>query len=1052
MAIEYSCTINGVERTLLKESINIREATDGINTLTGEVLSEGDETPPAIDHEIIVRETDSGSSPAPKIYAGLISAAPTKGWRGPNDDDQSTRISAVDYKRFADWRFVTETIPAGTLKAALEVLEQYLTPYGVALDPSQATGPSLPELIYDGKKLAEVLVELAGLTSWTWDIDYDKFLRMTEPGSVAAPVNLIEGNRVEVGDLEVEPTQEDRANRIVVIAGTNSTLEKTATFTGDGATNEFVLPYRLAGHRGGVLVDSVFETLDINDPNTTSAKWGFDSTTGTIKRYVFGTNTPDPPGIGIAIAMVFDAQFPIRVQSPLAEDEPTPEQTPWLRERQIAAPDVFDRDVAQAIADAALAAALLSPKIVRYSTVELGIRPGQTQRITSTRRNIDADCLIQEVVTQLEPGGEGLIRSITAITLGESGSPSGTASSQLPSFRKVYRDWMGNGGAAASPPPATTVSRMTGIPPTVMNALARWGDVSATTLKNSGVVVTDGDGTGRFGFSPWNGDYVEALFGAYVIEGDEDEDDQYIPTGTSYVLLYHAAGGSFGLEFIYDETPGVPTDWDTYKKMGAVFFSADEGVDPIGAFRLYGDLAVGIAGFSFLAQGNESGDRACGALGAQARNGEGRFIYPDNIDGFWRALNARPNTTDTTPHSAGTLFAMNEGATMPQGRLTLTTGTPDMTASVTGATTVYYTPAIGNRVPIYNGTFWAAKGFAQLSQATSDSTKSPAAAAAYSNYDLFAWDDSGTLRCTRGPAWTQAQAFTVTIASPGVFTCTGHGFYEGMPLVFSTTGALPTGLTAGTVYFVIAAGLTANAFQVSTSVGGAAVNTSGSQSGVHTATQNTTVRGTGAGTTELEYVNGILVNKVDITNGPAAQRGTYVGTIRTNGSSQVDMIFGGAGAAGGEGTTIGLWNMYNRREIVAVNFDNTDSWNYTTNTLRVKNGNAANRIQCLTGWLGDALSAVASQVGSNSTAGIFQGVTIGLDSMSAQATTAALGAGRSTGVSTIWSTVSTYEAMAPLGFHYVAPLERSTATGTSTWYGDNGATDNISAFRLRAKF
>lgn len=76
--------------------------------------------------------------------------------------------------------------------------------------------------------------------------------------------------------------------------------------------------------------------------------------------------------------------------------------------------------------------------------------------------------------------------------------------------------------------------------------------------------------------------------------------------------------------------------------------------------------------------------------------------------------------------------------------------------------------------------------------------------------------------------------FTVTIASPGVFTLTSHGFAENDTLYFTTTGALPTGLSANTLYYVIAAGLTANDFRVSASLGGAAINTTGSQSGVHT--------------------------------------------------------------------------------------------------------------------------------------------------------------------------------------------------------------------------
>ena len=75
--------------------------------------------------------------------------------------------------------------------------------------------------------------------------------------------------------------------------------------------------------------------------------------------------------------------------------------------------------------------------------------------------------------------------------------------------------------------------------------------------------------------------------------------------------------------------------------------------------------------------------------------------------------------------------------------------------------------------------------------------------------------------------------FTVTIASPAVFTKTSHRLVAGNRIQLVTTGALPTGLAAATDYYVISAGLTANAFQVSTTPGGAAVNTSGSQSGTH---------------------------------------------------------------------------------------------------------------------------------------------------------------------------------------------------------------------------
>jgi len=74
---------------------------------------------------------------------------------------------------------------------------------------------------------------------------------------------------------------------------------------------------------------------------------------------------------------------------------------------------------------------------------------------------------------------------------------------------------------------------------------------------------------------------------------------------------------------------------------------------------------------------------------------------------------------------------------------------------------------------------------------------------------------------------------TVTIATPGVVTLTAHGYTAGQLVFFQTTGALPTGLVADYGYYVISTGLTADAFQLSLTDGGAAINTTGSQSGVH---------------------------------------------------------------------------------------------------------------------------------------------------------------------------------------------------------------------------
>lgn len=82
---------------------------------------------------------------------------------------------------------------------------------------------------------------------------------------------------------------------------------------------------------------------------------------------------------------------------------------------------------------------------------------------------------------------------------------------------------------------------------------------------------------------------------------------------------------------------------------------------------------------------------------------------------------------------------------------------------------------------------------------------------------------------------------TITIASPAVITLASHGLHANDIVKFTTTGALPTGIVAGTSYYVIASGLTTNAFEISATAGGAAINTTGSQSGTHTLTKITPV-------------------------------------------------------------------------------------------------------------------------------------------------------------------------------------------------------------------
>lgn len=113
---------------------------------------------------------------------------------------------------------------------------------------------------------------------------------------------------------------------------------------------------------------------------------------------------------------------------------------------------------------------------------------------------------------------------------------------------------------------------------------------------------------------------------------------------------------------------------------------------------------------------------------------------------------------------------------------------------------------------------------------------------------------------------------TISIATPGVVTWTSHGRKANDVVKFSTTGALPTGLVASTTYYVVGASITTNTFQLSATPGGAAINTSGSQSGVHTAIHAPHGTGDGSTTFNVPDTRGEFVRGWDNAAGRDANR------------------------------------------------------------------------------------------------------------------------------------------------------------------------------------
>jgi len=101
-------------------------------------------------------------------------------------------------------------------------------------------------------------------------------------------------------------------------------------------------------------------------------------------------------------------------------------------------------------------------------------------------------------------------------------------------------------------------------------------------------------------------------------------------------------------------------------------------------------------------------------------------------------------------------------------RLTLTSGTAVTTADVTAATTVYLTPYVGAYTALWNtgSALWELLQSAQVSIAVPATTNT--------NYDVFAYDSSGTLTL-ENVAWTNATTrATALVMQDGVWCKTGE--------------------------------------------------------------------------------------------------------------------------------------------------------------------------------------------------------------------------------------------------------------------------------------
>ncbi len=380
----------------------------------------------------------------------------------------------------------------------------------------------------------------------------------------------------------------------------------------------------------------------------------------------------------------------------------------------------------------------------------------------------------------------------------------------------------------------------------------------------------------------------------------------------------------------------------------------------------FSDIATGLSDcVTRDAQGPVTGNlvfSATGFLGIPSGSTAQRPSAPGQ--GYFRF-----NSTTVGPeiYDGTTWDSMAATIVQPQGYLTLTniaSGGPITFQDVTAATSVYYSPFVGQVCPVYNGSIFVNQPFSEqtltlVSQHLSSTI-----------YDVFGFLNSGSFAIGTGPAWTNS----------GI-----------------ATGA----------------------------------------------------RGTGAGTTQLQRLNGLLTNQNQITlrNGSttftvSANQATYLGSIYINAvAGQISCH-----VSYGQARKWGVWNCYNRQPIFLQEGDPATSWSYTTVGYRQANNSSNNYLDAFTG-----LSEETYDIEYE----IFNSVTLGAGT--ATQPIAAIGfnsvtpfgvlgiyknstdSGNTSNVTSASNLFAKYLGAPNLGLNRVYPIENGNGSNASVYFGTSSA-------------
>lgn len=134
-----------------------------------------------------------------------------------------------------------------------------------------------------------------------------------------------------------------------------------------------------------------------------------------------------------------------------------------------------------------------------------------------------------------------------------------------------------------------------------------------------------------------------------------------------------------------------------------------------------------------------------------------------------------------------------------------------------------------------------------------------------------------------------------------------------------------------------------------------------------------------------------------------------------------------------------LFNADNRvRRTAAAALETANSWSYTTAAYRQANANTANQLAYVCGLAEDVVVALVHVLVANSGGSCSVASGVGVDSTTVNSAQHYGMIFPALVIGNQFPSLASYRGIPGVGYHYLAWLEYSEASGTTTWYGDNG--------------